>query len=138
MEVVRSACPIYRFTMIPASRVALVSSIQVNDRGKAGPAVPYRCSDLVRWPTAAPYRGSASEALQTPPADAGVASQHHWLIQAFKPRTAREQPGRSSPAPESLFALITLRFGRNDFFPVWSALVCFASWSRNNGDPPAR
>jgi hypothetical protein len=51
MEVVRSACPIYRFTMIPASRVALVSSIQVNDRGKAGPAVPYRGSDLVLWPT---------------------------------------------------------------------------------------
>jgi hypothetical protein len=36
--------------MIPASRVALVSSIQVNDRGKAGPAVPYRGSDLVLWP----------------------------------------------------------------------------------------
>ena len=53
MEVVRSACPIYRFTMIPASRVALVSSIQVNDRGKAGPAVPYRGSDLVPWPIAA-------------------------------------------------------------------------------------
>ena len=52
MEVVRSACLIYRFTMIPASRVALVSSIQVNDRGKAGPAVPYRGSDLVLWPIA--------------------------------------------------------------------------------------
>ena len=52
MEVVRSACPIYRFKMIPASRVALVSSIQVNDRGKAGAAVPYRGSDLVLWPTA--------------------------------------------------------------------------------------
>jgi hypothetical protein len=52
MEVVRSAGPIYRFTMIPASRVALVSSIQVNDRGKAAPAVPYRRSDLVLWPTA--------------------------------------------------------------------------------------
>ena len=36
--------------MIPASRVALLSSIQVNDRGKAAPAVPYRRSDLVRWP----------------------------------------------------------------------------------------
>ena len=52
MEVVRSACLIYRFTMIPPSRVALVSSIQVNDRGKAGPAVPYRRSDLVLWPIA--------------------------------------------------------------------------------------
>jgi hypothetical protein len=28
----------------------LLSSIQVNDRGKAAPAVPYRRSDLVRWP----------------------------------------------------------------------------------------
>jgi hypothetical protein len=36
--------------MIPASRVALLSSIQVNDRGKAAPAVPYRRSDLVLWP----------------------------------------------------------------------------------------
>ena len=52
MEIVRSACPVYRFTMIPASRVALLSSIQVNDRGKAAPAVPYRRSELVRWPSA--------------------------------------------------------------------------------------
>jgi hypothetical protein len=52
MEIVRSACPIYRSTMIPASRVALLSSIQVNDRGKAAPAVPYRRSDLVLWPVA--------------------------------------------------------------------------------------
>src|ERR1700674_1874857 len=50
MEIVRSAFPIYRSTMIPASRVALLSSIQVNDRGKAAPAVPYRRSDLVLWP----------------------------------------------------------------------------------------
>jgi hypothetical protein len=32
MEIVRFACPIYRSTKIPASHVALLSSIQVNDR----------------------------------------------------------------------------------------------------------
>ena len=31
-EIVRSACLIYRSTGIPASHVALLSSIQVNDR----------------------------------------------------------------------------------------------------------
>src|SRR6516164_4172104 len=64
MEIVRFAGLIYRSTKIPASHVALLSSIQVNDRadvallGASGfslmsspaPRSGLSRSDLVRWP----------------------------------------------------------------------------------------
>ena len=66
MEIVRFAGLIYRSTKIPASHVALLSSIQVNDRadvallGASGfslmsspaPRSGLSRSDLVLWPTA--------------------------------------------------------------------------------------
>ena len=66
MEIVRFAGLIYRSTKIPASHVALLSSIQVNDRadvallGASGfslmsspaPRSGLSRSDLVQWPAA--------------------------------------------------------------------------------------
>src|SRR6516164_9775736 len=83
MEIVRFAGLIYRSTKIPASHVALLSSIQVNDRadvallGASGfslmsspaPRSGLSRSDLVHWPMCDPtrlarprsgYRGTAA------------------------------------------------------------------------------
>ena len=71
--------------MIPASRVALVSSIQVNDRGKAAPAVPYRRSDLVLWPVAEMVAASGGVRLLGR-TDADCASQHSENVGNSRPR----------------------------------------------------
>src|SRR6516225_6482111 len=63
MEIVRFACLIYRSTKIPASQVALLSSIQVNDRFNAACQGACGLVELMRSPPrsrAAGYRAAIS------------------------------------------------------------------------------
>ena len=63
MEIVRFACLIYRSTKIPASHVALLSSIQVNDRFNAACQGACGLVELMRSPPrsrAAGYRAAIS------------------------------------------------------------------------------